>query len=67
MFLWAVAKNAGGSLQYYADELPGTDTIRWVNDPADCQAYDNIDQAEMVRGELEARGHHDAFVTTVRV
>lgn len=65
ILVWAIARQRGGRREYYADELPGTDTVRWVADPGEAWAVMEQGQAEMVRSELARQGFTDTYLTTV--
>lgn len=62
---WVIAREEDGRRVYYADEAPGSDVVRWVDDPARSWAVMEKDWAERVRQELLERGHADTFLTTV--
>ncbi len=67
VYAWAVARKRDGVIEYYADEVPGSDEPRWVLDPDDCCAYEHEGYAATVRESLVEDGYADTFVTTIEV
>ena len=67
IYLWAIARDNHGVIEYYADEFPGTDIVRWVIEADDAAVFEIRGWAEAVKDELMRQGFTQVFVTVVRV